>query len=104
MFEPANPALSAATRSWMAAQPPSRAWGPLPNTSYALGVEVARNDRGDTIYYHNGKVADEEGGGSYFIKIAGGPTVVVEFSGFNTGQTYHDLFDELYAALLLYPK
>jgi hypothetical protein len=60
--------------------------------------------RGEDVYYHNGQVADEEGGGSYFIKIAGGPTVVVEFSGFNACETYHDLFDELYAALLLYPK
>jgi len=104
VFEPTNPALSPATRAWMMAQPPSAAWRPLPNTAYALGVQIARNERGEDVFYHNGKVSDDEGGGSYFIKIAGGYTVVVEFSGFNEGRTYRDLFDALYAALLLYPK
>jgi hypothetical protein len=38
------------------------------------------------MHYHNGTVANEEGGGLYVIKSAGGATVVVEFSGFNAGQ------------------
>ena len=68
------------------------------NPFYSLGVNVKHMANG-TEFYHNGEVADGEGGGSYFLKTANGYTAVVIWEGSQDGAAYSDLFKRMKSTL-----
>lgn len=83
IFDEHSPLLGPITQKWLLSQPG--------NPSYSLGVNVKNTGHGYE-FYHDGMVADGEGGGSYFLKTDNGYTAVVIWSGTFAGSAYSDLF------------
>ena len=91
VFDEHSPFLGPITQRWLLSQPG--------NPSYSLGVNV-KNIGGRYEFFHNGKVADDEGGGSYFLKTVNDYTAVVIFAGSPAGNGYSDLFNIMKSTLM----